>query len=90
MKAIYNGKLYSVEDQEADFVVLCDDEGKTFPVRLGNDTLIIDPTDDEVANLCDYLCTECYERPCTDDFRLCEECEAARKSDDEVAEVKDE
>ena len=25
------------------------------------------------------LCTECFERPCTDDFRLCAECEAARQ-----------
>lgn len=26
----------------------------------------------------DNLCSECWERPCTDDFRLCAECEAAR------------
>jgi hypothetical protein len=50
MKAIYNGKLYSLVEMENVTITMEDENGHRFDVPLEND-IIFDPTDDEINNI---------------------------------------
>jgi len=49
MKAIYDGRIHNVADADVE-IVLEDKAGKQFAVDFGDERLIVDPTDSEVAN----------------------------------------
>ena len=50
MKAIWRGRLYRALDTVGDDILLEGDVGE-IRVSLGDPTLIVDPTDDEVRNV---------------------------------------
>ena len=50
MKAIWRGKLYRALDTVGNDILLEGDAGE-IRVSLGDPTLIVDPTDDEVRNV---------------------------------------
>ena len=48
MKALYNNRLCNIVDVSSD--VTLGEEGRQFVVSLGDEALVIDPTDKEVAD----------------------------------------
>jgi hypothetical protein len=50
VNAIYNNRAYKVDDTEGDHIILNDGSG-TFRVPLSDQSLIIEPTDDEMAEV---------------------------------------
>jgi hypothetical protein len=50
MKAIYNGKLYTLGDQMVAAVLIDEETGEELTVSLGEPDLIIDPTDTEIED----------------------------------------
>ena len=49
MKALYNNRLCNIVEVSSDDVTLAE-EGRQFVVSLGDEALVIDPTDKEVAD----------------------------------------
>ena len=48
MKALYNNRLCNIVDVSSDVTLA--EEGRQFVVSLGDEALVIDPTDKEVAD----------------------------------------
>ena len=48
MKALYNNRLCNIVDVSSDITLA--EQGRPFVVSLGDDALVIDPTDKEVAD----------------------------------------
>ena len=48
MKALYNNRLCNIVEMSSD--VTLEEEGRQFVVSLGDEALVIDPTDREVAD----------------------------------------
>ena len=48
MKALYNNRLCNIVDMSSDVTLF--EEGRQFVVSLGDEALVIDPTDKEVAD----------------------------------------
>ena len=48
MKALYNNRLCDVVEASADLTLA--DEGRQFTVSFGDDQLVVDPTDRQVAD----------------------------------------
>lgn len=48
MKALYNNRICNIVEVSSD--VTLDGEGRQFVVSLGDEALVIDPTDKEVAD----------------------------------------
>ena len=51
MKAIFEGKLFSVVDDNSDGLIL-ERKGMQITVEYGDETLIVDPTDSELEEHC--------------------------------------
>jgi len=49
MKALYDNRIYNVADVAGD-LILEGHDGQQFAVDFSDECLIVDPTDDEVAN----------------------------------------
>ena len=48
MKALYNNRLCNIVEMSSDITL--EEEGRQFAVSLGDEALVIDPTDKEVAD----------------------------------------
>jgi hypothetical protein len=60
MKAIYENRIYNVADVAGD-LILEGDGKREFAVNFGDDQLIVDPTDEQVAdasNLAEWYCVD--------------------------------